>query len=163
MDEAEIRGLIDKHGAEAASAILAERMAVADRARRGFTLREAFGSGSEASRDPVEQMHRVLSDANEHLEDWKPFLIAMSNTRFANRRRMAYISLGGIIATTVFVGLAIVVDGTRLPPEAYVDGVPQYGMVALLAESSSTIAWMLGFFASIVAFYFGASALRPSS
>lgn len=114
------------------------------------------GEPSAAARDPVEVMREVFKDdAFDQTE--KYILFMMSNQRFFNRRKMAYRSLYAIIGGAIFIALAIFLD------RFYPPGAGEKSLSDIIQANQSVITWIGGFFTSIVAFYFGASSLRPTS
>ncbi|MQX36747.1 hypothetical protein [Roseospira navarrensis] len=113
---------------------------------------EALNGPKDAAKDPLEMMIAIFKDP-DFSEEEKMLLYRLSSERFRNRRRMAYISLYMMVGATVFLGLLILIEGLG-------GGT---GFSALIEKHTNILVWLGGFFTSIIAFYFGASTLRPSS
>ena len=116
------------------------------------------GTSAESSRDPMRIMIEIaesdkLSDAD------KTALINYAQTRFTNRRRIAYIALWGIILSLILLFIAAFIDGFgTCPPEQQCNSI-----LEAIGESQTLFAWIEGFLAAIVAAYYGVSAWRPAS
>ena len=104
-----------------------------------------------SAQDPLFFMREVLKDPDLS-DEFKYMLFYMSQTRFTNRRKMAYFSLYAILAFFAFLAVGAVVDATA--GTAIMDAVD---------ENSSLFTWIGGFLTGIVAFYYGASTIRPNS
>jgi len=108
-------------------------------------------SQTPAARDPLQIMVEIAKDPGLTDSD-KTSLIKYSQTRFTNRRRMAYMSLYTIIGTLAFLLIAAVMDG--------------FGVSNILAEISNNqglLGTIVGFLTAIVAAYYGVSSFRPAS
>lgn len=136
--------------------LLAKKTAEAEKKSSSANFLTSFFNGqSQSSRDPVEVMRDAFKD-NEIDETERDMLYVMANNRFANRRRMAYIALWAIVAASVFLGISIIVDASQ--------SVDSGGTVsAVIKEYENLLTWFGSFFTAIIALYFGASSLRPSS
>jgi len=151
-----------KHTEEQAKAVTADTSTAQ-------TVLASFAKQSQSARDPVEVMREILKD-DAYTKDEKVLLFMMSRERFRNRRRMAYISLGAIVVAAILLVLAIMVEAFGWADPLSVTTM-QNGMETtedryvsdIIQKYDTTIMWLGGFFTSIIAFYFGASALRPSS
>lgn len=112
----------------------------------------------ESSKDPIKIMVEIAE--NEKLSDTdKRALIQYAQSRFTNRRRMAYIALYSLVFSLLMVFAAIFIDGFRTCPV----GQTCVGLLKSLESNKTLIIWIEGFLASIVAAYYGVSAWRPSS
>ena len=109
----------------------------------------------EAGRDPLSKMVEIAKDKELSPEDRKE-LISYAQKRFANRRRMAYISLFTIVGSLVLLFAAGFIDGLSTRPGGT-------GILDALKNNQTLIAWIEGFLTSIVAAYYGISAWRPAS
>ena len=124
---------------------------VKDENKRSVFPNAANSSNSPAARDPLQIMVEIAKDSGLSDTD-KTSLIQYSQTRFTNRRRMAYISLYAIIGTLAFLLIAAVMDG--------------FGASSILTEVSNNqglLGTIIGFLTAIVAAYYGVSSLRPAS
>ena len=83
----------------------------------------------------------------------KAAIISYSTNRFRNRRKMAYLALYTIVFTVVFIFIAALIDG--------ISGKTR--ILEMIRTNQTLITWLEGFLVSVVAAYFGVSALRPSS
>ena len=116
------------------------------------------GLASEASKDPISVMVKIAE--NEKLSDAdKKALIQYAQTRFTNRRRMAYIALYALIASLGLLFIAAFIDGFSVCPA----GQTCDGILKSIESSQTLIIWIEGFLTSIVAAYYGVSAWRPAS
>ncbi len=112
----------------------------------------------ESSKDPIRIMVEIAE--NERLSDTdKNTLIQYAQSRFDNRRRMAYIALYSIIFSLLLIFLAIFIDGFN---DCQSESCGKSILVSI-KNGENIIIWIEGFLASIVAAYYGASAWRPSS
>jgi len=112
----------------------------------------------ESSKDPIRIMVEIAE--NEKLSDAdKNTLIQYAQSRFDNRRRMAYIALYSIIFSLFLIFLAIFIDGFN----DCGDESCGKSILESIQNGGNIIIWIEGFLASIVAAYYGASAWRPSS
>lgn len=102
----------------------------------------------EGAKDPVKAMIAILKDENIDDED-KRYLIECCQNRFRHRRRMAYVCLSAIIASTLFLFAAAVLGDGKLLNQ--------------LATHKELFIWINFFLTSIVGAYYGVSAWRPSS
>ena len=107
----------------------------------------------DSAKDPLRLMIEIAKDSDISDED-KTALILYSNSRFKNRRRMAYISLLTLVASFVFIFVAAIIDGT---------GGQTTNILEKIKEHQMIINWIGGFLTSIVAMYFGVSSWRPAS
>jgi len=97
---------------------------------------------------------------NNNLSDKdKSELILYAQTRFKNRRRMAYIALSAIIVSLTLIFLAAFIDGLSSCPA----GQTCEGILASIRDNQNLIAWIEGFLTAIVAAYYCVSAWRPAS
>jgi len=112
----------------------------------GFTLGQ-----TSTSRDPLERYQEILSDENL-TDEHKRILLEFARTRFRNRQIMAYIALGGILAT-----VAVMLGGALW-------GADDNGNVmSSLAEVANLIGGANALLTGIVASYFGVTSFRPSN
>lgn len=112
----------------------------------------------ESTKDPLRIMVEIAE--NKNLSDGdKSTLILYAQSRFTNRRKMAYISLIALIISLALIFIAAFVDGIRCPVAQVCDG----GILTAIEGSQNLITWIGGFLTSIVAAYYGVSAWRPSS
>ena len=106
---------------------------------------------SDSSKDPIRIMIEIAENEKLTNED-KTNLIKLSQARFTNRRRMAYISLYMIIASLIYLLLATLIDG-----------ISNTTILDSIGENRTLFAWIEGFLAAIVAAYYGVSAWKPAS
>lgn len=111
----------------------------------------------EAAKDPIKIMIEIAENKNLTDKD-KTELIRYSQSRFKNRRKMAYIALSAITASLALIFLAAFIDGIRCPAGQTCDGI-----LASIKDSQTLIAWIQGFLTAIVGAYYGVSAWRPTS
>ena len=112
----------------------------------------------ESSKDPIKIMIDIAE--NEKLSDAdKSALINYAQSRFTNRRRMAYIALYTLVFSLVLLFVAIFIDGLII----CAGKDPCNGILKSIEGSKTIIIWIEGLLASIVAAYYGVSAWRPSS
>lgn len=123
-----------------------------DRRKKRRSLLSAFTIGQPStSRDPLERYQEILRD-EKLSDDEKRILIEIATRRFKNRQNMAYISLGGILATVaVFLGGAVF------------GGDGNGKIMDNLSEVANLIGGANALFTAIVASYFGVTSFRPSS
>jgi len=112
----------------------------------------------EAGRDPIKVMIEIAENKNLSDQD-KSELIFYAQTRFKNRRRMAYLSLSAIIVSLALIFLAAFIDGLSMCSasqtcEKILDSIK---------NNQNLIAWIEGFLTAIVAAYYGVTAWRPAS
>ena len=112
----------------------------------------------EAGRDPVRIMIEIAENKNLTDKD-KSELIRYAQTRFKNRRRMAYIALTAIVISLALIFLAAFIDGFSACPI----GQTCEGILASIKSNQNLIAWIEGFLTTIIAAYYGVSAWRPAS
>ena len=103
------------------------------------------------ARDPLDRMMRIVKD-NEISDANKEMLLGYSETRFTNRRKMAYFALYGILASMALILLAGIVDG-----------IADTSILTALERIEALLVWLEGFLVAIVASYYGVSSFRPSS
>ncbi len=115
-------------------------------------------AGAEAGRDPLKIMIEIAKDNDLSAED-KSALISYAQTRFKNRRRMAYIALYALIASLGLIFVAAFIDGFST---CQADKTCK-GILESIKNNQSLIAWIEGFLTAIVAAYYGVSAWRPAS
>ena len=101
--------------------------------------------------DPIEKYIKIISNKDLDSEE-KRWLVDQAKIRFKNRRRMAYIALATIIGS-----LLVVLVG------AVVDGVAGTNIVGKLNETANLLGGINALLTGIVAAYYGASTIRPSS
>lgn len=111
----------------------------------------SFKVESDSSKDPIRIMIEIAENENLSQQD-KDILIAHSQHRFTNRRKMAYLSLHAIIGSLVLLFLAL-----------FIDGISKSEILQSLEESKSLFIWIEGFLAAIVAAYYGVTAWKPAS
>ena len=104
-----------------------------------------------SAQDPLFFMREVLKDPDLS-DEFKYMLFYMSQTRFTNRRKMAYFALYAILAFFAFLAVGAVIDATT-----------GTGIMDAVDENSTLFTWIGGFLTGIVAFYYGASTIRPNS
>jgi len=111
-----------------------------------------FGDGPPTSaNDPIERYMTILKDPALS-DEQKGWLIQRANRRFQNRRRMAYIALGAVLAM-----MLVVVAG------AVIDGIWGANIVARLNHAANLLGVTNALLISIVGAYYGFSSFRPSS
>ena len=112
-------------------------------------------SGANAAQgsadDPIARLQAIMESTLADEE--KAALIEFATNRFRNRRHMAKVSFYVIVGMVGVLLLFALFDGTTAPP-TILDNV---------LKLESLLKWILGFLTSIIAFYFGASTVRPSS
>ena len=112
----------------------------------------------EAGRDPIRIMIEIAE--NEKLSDNdKNALISHAQTRFTNRRRIAYIALYALVASLALLFIAAFIDGFSTCPT----GQTCEGILGSIENSQTLFTWIEGFLTAIVAAYYGVSAWRPAS
>lgn len=112
----------------------------------------------EAGRDPISIMIEIAENKNLSDHD-KSELIFYAQTRFKNRRRMAYLSLSAIIASLALIFIAAFIDGlSTCPAEQTCEKI-----LDSIQDNQNLIAWIEGFLTAIVAAYYGVTAWRPAS
>lgn len=120
------------------------------RTGKGFV--PAFGDGPPTSaNDPIQRYMDILKDP-ELSDEQKQWLIDRANRRFQNRRRIAYIALGAVLAM-----MFVVVAG------AVVDGIWNENIVARLNQAANLLGVTNAPLISIVGAYYGFSSIRPFS
>ncbi len=73
-------------------------------------------TASEAGKDPLRVMIEIAE--NDKLSDQdKSALIKFAQTRFTNRRRMAYIALYALVVSLALLFIAVDIDSFRTCPE----------------------------------------------
>ena len=112
----------------------------------------------ETGKDPIRIMIEIAENKNLSDAD-KAALILYSQTRFKNRRLMAYLALYAVITSLALLFVAAFIDGFSSCPT----GESCAGILSSIKNSQTLIAWVEGFLTSIVAAYFGLSAWRPAS
>lgn len=115
---------------------------------------------SEAGKDPLRIMIEIVENEKISNAD-KSSLIKFAQTRFMNRRRMAYIALFTIVISLVLLFTAAFVDSLVICPPG--TEKCEAGILQSIKECQALIAWIEGFLTAIVATYFGISAWRPAS
>lgn len=111
----------------------------------------AAPSAPPAAQDPVRMMLEILT--TEGLGDGdKQALVRLSQERFRNRRRMAYLALYAIFGILIFLGLATIVDAFTAED-----------VLAKLEKINGLLISIIGFLTTVVLAYIGAAAWRPSS
>lgn len=115
-------------------------------------------SANEAAKDPLRLMVEIAENKNLSDDD-KSALILYAQSRFKNRRKMAYLSLLALITSIALLFIAAFIDGIRCPVNQVCEG----GILTAIEGSENLIAWIGGFLTSIVGAYYGVSAWRPSS
>ena len=104
---------------------------------------------ASANRNPLRMLADILRD-NALTVDDKRIIVDLWKTRFAHRRRMAYISLSALLVLlTVTLGVVLV------PPLAEAK--------ANLVGLRDHVVWLGSFFMAIVLAYFGISGFKPAS
>lgn len=112
----------------------------------------------EAGRDPIRIMIEIAENKDLSDQD-KSELIFFAQTRFKNRRRMAYLSLSTIIVSLGLIFLAAFIDGlSTCPAEQTCEKI-----LDAIQDNQNLIAWIEGFLTAIVAAYYGVTAWRPAS
>jgi hypothetical protein len=129
-----------------------EKGATPDKGGAARRMLAGLAAAPDAARDPLDRMIEIFKDP-DLTEEEKALLFRMSSERFLNRRRMAYISLWTIVGAVVYLGLLILIEGLG-------GGA---GFSDSIKAHTDIIVWLGGFFTSVIAFYFGAATLRPSS
>nr|VFK55646.1 MAG: hypothetical protein BECKTC1821F_GA0114240_100765 [Candidatus Kentron sp. TC] len=115
-------------------------------------------TASDAGKGPIRVMMEVAE--NEKLSDQdRATLISYAQTRFTNRRRMAYVALCALIFSLAFLFVAAFVDGFT----ECVKCKTCTGILDSIKKVEAVIIWIEGFLATIVAAYYGVSAWRPGS
>ena len=111
---------------------------------------------SNAAQSPLKQMVEIVENTKIAPED-KAILIEFSRQRFKNRTRIAYLALFTIIISIALLFIAAFIDGLSAEAAA------RKGILFVIAENKSLFTWIEGFLTSIVGYYYGVTALRPSS
>jgi hypothetical protein len=112
----------------------------------------------ETGRDPTKIMVEITENKNLSDKD-KSQLILYVQSRFKNRRRMAYIAFSAIIVLLALILLTTFIDGLNTCQA----GQTCEGILASIKSNQNLIAWIEGFLTTTVAAYYGASAWRPAS
>jgi hypothetical protein len=112
----------------------------------------------EAGRDPIKIMVEIAENEKLSKED-RENLIRYAQTRFTNRRRMAYIALSAIVGSLALILIAAFIDGFSTCPT----GQTCQSILGAIKKSQTLLAWIEGFLAAIVAAYYGVTAWRPAS
>ena len=115
-------------------------------------------TASEAGRDPLRVLIEIAENTNLSDQD-KTALLLYAQTRFTNRRRMAYIALYALVASLALLFVAAFIDGFSSCPTGQVCA----GILESIEDSQTLIVWIESFLTAIVAAYFGVSAWRPAS
>jgi hypothetical protein len=114
-------------------------------------------SPPESSRDPIRIMIEIAE--NDKLsEAEKSALIQLAQTRFTNRRRIAYIALYGIIISLALLFIAAFIDRFTICTAGQ-----ECHLLKSIKNGEALFIWIEGFLAAIVAAYYGFSAWRPAS
>ena len=111
------------------------------------------GNSSSQPQDPLFFMKEIFAD-KELTEEQKLLLFGMSQTRFTNRRKMAFISLYTLLGFFGFLLAGVVIDAFNAENK---------GVMEVIAENETMFIWIGGFLTSITALYYGSSTIRPSS
>mgnify|MGYP006242325837 FL=1 len=111
------------------------------------------GNSSSQPQDPLFFMKEIFAD-KELTEEQKLLLFGMSQTRFMNRRKMAFISLYTLLGFFGFLLAGVVIDAFNAENK---------GVMEVIAENETMFIWIGGFLTSIIALYYGSSTIRPSS
>ncbi len=118
-----------------------------------------FGTSSQVARDPLNQLVAIAKD--DQIDDQtRQWLLNYAVNRFRNRRRMAYISLGAMLAFFAFLAIASFFDCSTATGA---DKGQCVNVMTNLQHVEGLIIWINGFLATIVATYFGMASFRPSS
>lgn len=104
---------------------------------------------ASANRNPLRMLADILKDSALTVED-KRIIVDLWKARFEHRRRMAYISLGALLALLV-VALCVVLFPSLATARSN------------LVEMRDHIVWLASFFMAIVLAYFGVSGFKPAS
>ena len=104
-----------------------------------------------AGRDPIFTMIEIAK-ATDLSDSDKTNLIMYAQSRFNNRRKMAYVSLWSIVGMLIFVGVASIADAAF-----------STNITGKLAENETLVTAIVAFLTAIVGAYYGVSAWRPSS
>ncbi|MCP3901539.1 MAG: hypothetical protein GY707_17670 [Desulfobacteraceae bacterium] len=113
---------------------------------------------AEAGKDPLSIMIDIIENEKISEAD-KTKLIKYAQTRFTNRRRMAYVALYALVLSLALLFVAAFIDGFSTCPSSETCK----GILSSIKESQTLIVWIEGFLTAIVAAYFGISAWRPAS
>ena len=111
----------------------------------------AISASATSGRDPLDKICDIVKDA-ELTDTDKATLITYAQSRFKNRRRLAFFSLGAILVSTAVIFLA-----------AFVDGICSTNILAKMQSVQPLLGAIFTFLAGIVGAYYGVSAWRPSS
>lgn len=134
------------------------------------SLLSMLSGQSKAARDPVEVMQDVFKNQT-YTDREKNLLFFMSRQRFENRRKMAYYSLSMLIGGAILIAAAMIYDGihplvctdTDIPIEGCTQKQLFFRYTAIIKANTEALSWIGGFFTSVIALYYGASSLRPTS
>lgn len=136
-------------------------------------VKDLMGAMSpSASQDPVQALAQILSDfAGETKAADREKLIHAHETRFANRRKMAYWSLTALLALGGVVLGGALIDGVNHHPlceaadatSADLKDVGCSAIVASLAEATTLLSVLIGTLTAVVLSYYLSSAIKPSS
>lgn len=118
----------------------------------------AGGIPPGSSKDPLTTLQEIAKDKDidPEIRQW---LFEYSVSRFSNRRKMAYIALMTIVGIVFFLVFGALYDGVK----GCVEPKDCVGILASVQKIEDLLVWVVGFLASIVAAYYGASSFRPSS
>ena len=104
-----------------------------------------------SAEDPIDKYIEIISKKDISVQD-RQWILDQAESRFKNRRAMAYISLTTIIMSFFFILIGAVIDG-----------VLDTNIVGKLNETANLIGGINALLTGIVAAYYGASTIRPSS
>ena len=127
--------------------------------KKGFKLPSFVNNNPpESTQNPLMSLREIAKDKDIDPEV-RQWLFDYAVTRFANRRKMAYLALLTIIAIVIFLGFGALHDGMS----TCVVKQSCNGILASVKEVEHVLVWVVGFLASIVGAYYGVSSFRPSS
>lgn len=134
------------------------------------SLLSLLSGQSKAARDPVEVMQDVFKNQT-YTDREKNLLFFMSRQRFENRRKMAYYSLSMLIGGAILIAAAMIYDGihplvcadAKLSAADCTQNNLVFRYTEIIKANTEALSWIGGFFTSVIALYYGASSLRPTS
>lgn len=138
--------------------------------------KELLGSmQSDANQDPVQSLSKILKNfPSATPKEDRDEILRAHNTRFTNRRTMAYLALAGLLLLLAIAIAGAIVDGLTFAPVCALEApdaatIEKGGdagctrIVASLAEASTIMGILIGTLTTIVLSYYLSSAVRPSS
>ena len=104
---------------------------------------------ASANRNPLRMLADILKDGSLTIDD-KRIIVDLWKARFHHRRRMAYISLGALLALLAATLCVVLIPWLATAKTN-------------LMEMRDHVVWLGSFFMAIVLAYFGISGFKPAS